>query len=115
MYEIEQFAIQVPTKGSGDPGFQWLTASGDWTSEPLAALILTDWLTASRLANSLPHLSARVETRRSYIAPMPGAPLSEVKTTSRKDPWQKKFEDLVYRSPSHVLFNRPPPKSTPSR
>lgn len=114
MYEIEQFAIQVPTKGTGGPGFQWLTASGEWTSEPLAALILTDWLTASRLANSLPYLSARVETRRSYIAPMPGAPLSEVKTTNRKDPWQEKFEDLVMQVPSHILSGSPPP-STPSR
>ncbi len=106
MYEIEQFAIQVPTKTGSGPGFQWLKADGEWTQEPLAALILTDWLTASRLANSLPYLSARVETRRSYIAPMPGAPLPPSVATP--------FEDLVMRSPSHILSNSPPPPK-PSR
>ncbi len=109
MYEIEQFAIQVPTKTGDGPGFQWLKADGEWTQEPLAALILTDWLTASRLANSLPYLSARVETRQSYIAPMPG--IDEVETASKLS----HFEKLVLRSPSYVLANRPPPKSSPPR
>jgi len=110
MYEIEQFAIQVTTKTGSGPGFQWLTASGEWTQEPLAALILTDWLTASRLANSLPYLSARVETRQSYIAPMPGGPLTEAKTTPLTE-----HEKLVLRSPGYALFDLPRPDTTPSR
>ena len=109
MYEIEQFAIQVPTKTGSGPGFQWLKADGEWTQEPLAALILTDWLTASRLANSLPYLSARVETRQSYIQRMPGS--DEVETASPLT----EHEKLVLRSPGYALFGQPRPDTTPSR
>ncbi len=110
MNEIQQFAIQTPVFRPTEPGevlgMLWLKADGQWTQEPLAALILTDWDTASEIVQSLPNRSARIETRQTYIPPMPGAPLPPSVATP--------FEDLVMRSPSHILSNSPPPPK-PSR
>ncbi len=113
MDEIQQFAIQTPSYtpgGGGNPtGMLWLTAKGEWTTEPLAALILTDWATASELARSQPYNAARVETRQTYIQRMPGS--DEVETASPLT----EHEKLVLRSPGYALFGQPRPDTTPSR
>ncbi len=110
MNKIEQFAIQTPvyrTTPGVVTGMLWLKADGEWTQEPLAALILTDWDTASEIVQGLPNRSARIETRQTYIPPMLTHDEFHMPLTEH--------QKLVLRSPGYALFDLPRPDPKPSR